>query len=397
MNIDSFVNFVLSNINTQDELFLEISTTINNQKRSFFFSINYTNTDLLMPGGAAYALLQLEESNAKLLSLKNKSYAKILQKHISNEYNLNEPHLVTLLRVVTFKNLSGASDIDILDRSGLFKPYSGIPFPNNLLTEKSLSQIINERALFFSDKHPVVLWGGGIDSNAVVASLVKNNINFSVAFDSKRLNQIANSIKESCFNNINKINLSLMSRDEYNEFFNTNLILTGDCADQLFPGMQHSLDPKKISFKFLDIKTNGIDSYFTEPLPDNIKYMSAREWFSKKFANDYMVELVRGEEFYDSYLAPKIINAPINIQYGYQLKWFLKFIFKYQANATKRFATNFNAFFNSDDFQRWAFTNLETNYNTGCASYLTYKQPLKDYAYSVLNDENILNQYKTHL
>jgi len=393
MNKQECIDYIISSITEDNDKTIKIKITlpIDGSNRIFFYLITKDTLYYIKEYGPAFALLIWEESTIEILNTDRHDDLRILT---SNAYKESEPKLLTLLRIIFYKAFESTNEKICDDRSGLFDTKNGVPFPSTLHTDKTMTEIIDERALEFANLNPLVMWSGGIDSNAMVTSFIKNNINFRVAYYGKSFNYFAKNLKDVISSHCETIDISTYTREQVDELNQYPYIVTGDCADQLFPCMQHSLDPEKIPFKYRITDTNGvIDQYYKEELPDNIKFMSAKEWLVKSFIDFYRTDYGTAESFYNDYLLPKIANAPIDIQYGYQLKWFLKFIFKYEQNSKK---PNSIAFYNTDSFQQWAFTNLNNNYNTGSASYLTYKQPLKDYAYSVLNDENILQQHKTH-
>ena len=284
------------------------------------------------------------------------------------------------------------------DRLGIFYTQNGVKIPENMHTTKTFAELVDERVTHFSALNPLILWSGGIDSTTIIASFVKHNIPFDLYIFEKWA-----SIKNDDLYNAITAGRNVYFSDT-NKFFDTiknRVVITGDCCDQLYPSMQHSMREDVLSFKY-QIKFNKgvVPEYYNTILSDEDKFKSVRDYIIESHSAVYNTGTDAAEDFYDNYLHEKLKTFPITITYGYQLKWFLKFIFKYQKNVDKVSSwdcTEAHAFFNTDDFQRWAITNLDENYRTHCASYLTYKMPNKEYSYSVLPYDGILNQHKTHL
>lgn len=359
-----------------------------------FFDLSKIDVEnSILIGGNIYAYLCHELANFELVG-KSISDTDMIYQKIRDDYSNGESKDKTLLRMILRDDLN----IENEDRLGLFYTKNGVKIPENTHTTKTFAEIVDERATHFSTLNPLILWSGGIDSTTIVTSFIKHNIPFELYI----FENWASMKNDDFYNAITagrKVYLS-----STNKFFDTiknRVVITGDCCDQLYPSMQHSMREDVLSFKY-QIKLNkGIaPEYYNTILSDDDKFKSVRDYIIESHSAVYNAGTDAAEDFYDNYLHDKLNTFPITITYGYQLKWFLKFIFKYQKNVNKVSSwdcTEAHAFFNTDDFQRWAITNLDENYRTHSASYLTYKTPNKEYSYSVLPYDGILNQHKTHL
>jgi hypothetical protein len=346
-------------------------------------------------GGNIYAYLCEESANFQLVE-KSISDTDIVYQRIRDDYGYSGDKSKdrTLLRMILRDNFN----LEKEDRLGIFYTQNGVKIPENMHTTKTFAELVDERVTHFSALNPLILWSGGIDSTTIIASFVKHNIPFDLYIFEKWA-----SIKNDDLYNAITAGRNVYFSDT-NKFFDTiknRVVITGDCCDQLYPSMQHSMREDVLSFKY-QIKFNKgvVPEYYNTILSDEDKFKSVRDYIIESHSAVYNTGTDAAEDFYDNYLHEKLKTFPITITYGYQLKWFLKFIFKYQKNVDKVSSwdcTEAHAFFNTDDFQRWAITNLDENYRTHCASYLTYKMPNKEYSYSVLPYDGILNQHKTHL
>jgi hypothetical protein len=150
------------------------------------------------------------------------------------------------------------------------------------------------------------------------------------------------------------------------------------------------------------VGTENIDEFYKQPLSNDIKYISSRDYFVQNHSRIHQCDASQSQTLYDTVLAPKLSQFPIATEYAYQTISYFRFIFKYQMhldnldNMTKRNTLNnsFQAFYNTDDFQRWSITNFENTFETESTTYLTMKTRLKQYSYNVFKIDEILNQHK---
>ena len=314
------------------------------------------------------------------------------------------------------------------DRSGLFIddshahiPLELTPIPSDLHTDKSYAQLMDETAQSYAGKNPIVYWSGGIDSTAVVASFVKNKIDFTLRSSeaSKKECPFLHDYFEANYdfihhdnhiftlNNYN-LNPNIMTLEQFGDLSIENrvIITGGDCNDQIIGSIQQSLVFDKLMFQdyamiMLTIPGfSNVNEFYSKPISNSYKYMSPRDFIIERHSKIYECDTVVSANYYDSYLKPIIDKFPFKCEYAYQLFFFFNFIFRYQdhLNRLKRdeelSLNTFHAYFNTDDFQRWAVTNMDKNYEQYLGSYLTQKQFVKEYTYEVFKYDFILNDYK---
>lgn len=295
------------------------------------------------------------------------------------------------------------------DRSGIFLPGSDITIPVDTHTDKSYAQILDETAQSYADLNPVVMWSGGVDSTAILAALVKNNIDFTVALD-RNSQAESPELYDYVLANFDCLPLNNHSFGLLDVFHmikqpvSHRTVITGDCNDQIFPIPQHHLVQGKMFFKHHveRVGTDNINDFYRQPVGDHIKYMNSRDYFSENHSKIHGCSLAHSQQFFDTVLAPKLPLMPWATEYAYQLVSGFRFIFKYQMHLeklinmtlTNTLNNTFKAFYNTADFQRWSITNFEHNYETESTSYLTMKTGVKQYSYDVFKINEILQQHK---
>jgi hypothetical protein len=295
------------------------------------------------------------------------------------------------------------SYVPITDRSGLFLSdrSNTSAFPSDTNTSKTYAQIMDETALTYANSNNVIRWSGGIDSTAVVASFIKNNIPFTLSCDLNSRSELSDVYDYLA-------NTHTMITPNFEFTLSDHVTITGDCADQLYPMQQQQHIPdKQIWAEYSAI--NGKDTipdYYKQAISDAEKNISARDYFVAYHSRLYQCDTTVSGNLYDNYLSPIIAKFPFDCQYGYQLTFYFRLIFKYQGhlnnlktiqnkNQNKFSTTNtYKAFYDTEDFQRWAMTNYEMNYNTYGYDITTWKTDAKNYIHSVFNYDSVLNMLK---
>ena len=285
------------------------------------------------------------------------------------------------------------------DRSAIFFPHAN-QLPFDYSTNKTFAQIVDETALTFRNSNNLVAWSGGIDSTMVMASFVKNNIPFSFTVSPSTVseNQELFDLLKSNHNYI-ELNYELdMSNIDV-----TYKVITGDCADQLYPGIWHNFVPGGVQFKEVVRKDNFHEQYadyFSDELDIQSFKHNARDNFVAEYCGVFHCDATQAVDVYDNYLVPKFAYFPFEVEHYYQLRWFFRFVFRYNDNATSRFRrvtrckNEVVAFYNTTDFQKWAIANLDDNFDLYSQNFQTYKQFQKEYNHSVFNLESLLTQTK---
>jgi len=288
---------------------------------------------------------------------------------------------------------------EVRDKTGIFFNNDNPTFVSNTHTDKTFEQIVDETALTYAGKNPLIAWSGGIDSTTILAAFIKNNIDFRVTFNDRVLienRDVYEYIKDKyeIVNIPNTLNLSQLEID--------SLVVTGEGCDQLYPKTHSDYIPGFLSLtKILltqDIK--AYDNILLAPVNPLYLYNNVREVFITKYINKFKASEAEAGQFYNSYVIPVLNKMPINIEHFYQLNFMIKLIFNYEHNikdsSLDKYYKDVVSFYDTEDFQRWAITNLDTNFKEYGVTYLTHKSPNKDYNYSVFNIPSLLKQIKMH-
>lgn len=309
----------------------------------------------------------------------------------------NFERVVSMLAEVTIRK----PEDTYYDRSGIFFNNESVSIPEDTYTQKSYAQIIDETALTYLNRNPVVAWSGGIDSTTILAAFHKNNVPFRITINEKSQAEHPE-LYDYIVNNFETINIP--NNLKLDEIDLGELIVTGEGNDQLYPRIAHNLIPGRPPFKDLIMLENFETEWkesFDLPVDNAYLFNNVKEYFVNLYSRYYNCDSSVGVAVYENYLLPKIENFPFEVKHFYQLMWFFKFIFKWQDTTTDRFAKKTGldpnkvvSFYNTEDFQRWAITNLDDNFNNYSMHYMTYKQPNKDYSYSVFGMESILQKTK---
>jgi hypothetical protein len=292
------------------------------------------------------------------------------------------------------------------DRSGIFFNNTDITIPSNTYTSKTFSQITDETALSYIGKNVLISWSGGIDSTTAVAAFIKNNVPFKVTVNASAESE-NKPLYDYLVNNHDVVNIKqnihLMSKVDFDELNEQYCIVTGDCADQLYPGIHHNFVPGGTQFKDVVGHTDFntlYQTYFDTPVEEKYLFNNARETFIEAYMHHFKCNATQAENIYDNYLLPYVQQFPFEVQHYYQLRWFFRFIFQYYVSAKEQFYRfgkyngEVKAFFDTEDYQRWALTNLNYNWNNYSTHYNNYKMVQKQYNYDVLGLDNLLNQTK---
>lgn len=287
------------------------------------------------------------------------------------------------------------------DRSGIFFNNMVANIPTQTHTDKSFAQITDETVLTYSDKNVLIAWSGGIDSTTVLAAFVKNKIPFKVTINASSESE-NKELYDHLVSNYDVVNIPQRihsSKADLNFLNDEYCIVTGDCADQLYPGIHHSYVPGGFHFKRVFGHKNFAtlyQPYFDAPVEEKYLFNNAKQSFIECYCRYFKCDTDQAESIYDNYLLPHIRQFPFEVKHYYQLVWFFKFIFYYKTHSRNHFNYDgeVKAFFDTEDYQRWALTNLDYNWNTYSTHYNNYKLFEKQYNYEVFGMESLLRQTK---
>jgi hypothetical protein len=257
----------------------------------------------------------------------------------------------------------------ISDRTGTFKgryktQTTPIPEPISSFT-KTFDQICQERAteLLSTNKTLLVAWSGGIDSTAILVSLLKNansKDQIKVVLESRSIIE-----NENFYNNHIKDNLQHEITENYwISAFKPNqdeLLISGNKIPQIF-GFTGAC--------FMENRNDPWEPYVRNKL-DNVNY----NFFMKK--------------------APELFEkSPFPIVSIFDMLWWICFTLRWTNSETRvfRFDNDYSSecfnnnvsFFGSDDFQYWSMFNHDKKIKDTPES---FKYVLKDLIYSY--DKNV--------
>jgi hypothetical protein len=304
------------------------------------------------------------------------------------------------------------------DRFGIFfdNPDKNISL-SELITKKTFAEITDLTAQSYVDKNVAVCWSGGIDSTLIVCALYKNNIKFKVTVMHNRCKFENPDMYDWVIKNCDII--ALDERTSFNNLYdhvkNGGTVVSGDPADQLFPSILYNLLPGISPQKNLYSRTNGYSDYlelFSQEYSDEIFYNNIEYTILScniKKLNSEFVYPKCFEVDVINFISLRLQKNNIDFKHYYQLKWLTKFIFKYNSNKQRLLRIINSSFKNSNrtevdfvqydffdtwDYQAWAWTNLDRNFELYSKTALTYKWEAKEYIRDVTGLESQLNLIK---
>ena len=286
----------------------------------------------------------------------------------------------------------------------------------DLHTEKSFAEVTDLAAQSYAGKNIAVAWSGGIDSSLIVAALHKHNIDFKVTVMPQRCRAENPDMYDWVLANCDIIEL-----DEDTHFLNLYdhvvsgvEIISGDPADILFPSIRYNLLPNSVARQSLYTPEGGYgdnlevlnqsypDEYFynniTQRLADKCLKLSTEFTLPENFSEDVV-----------KFFIDRLAKNNIEFKHYYQLKWLTKFTFKYaglQQRVSRIIKNRFayygrpqvevvqHDFFDTMEYQSWAWTNLDHVFDTQSLTALTQKIEAKEYIVEVTNLQSQLNLVK---
>ena len=265
-----------------------------------------------------------------------------------------------------------------VDRTGIFNVvdtlYSEIPKVKKW--NKTFERCCMDRAtqLWSLGKPITLFWSGGIDSSAVLISLIETKNNDDVL----NIRYTQNSISEFPVmweKLVKNIDDPIHDKNVLDKkiFKNHDIIkVTGECGDQCFGS------------DALHGKLENIDD----------DWETIFNWDKNKIFGDVDTVYERCEKFcLSEVLFSSVEQAPFDINTVFDLYWWLNFCFKWHDVDTRMIFTftpspdwqSTFSFFNNDDFQKWSIVNHDIKHQ---GSWKTYKQPAKDFINKYVYDEN---------
>lgn len=291
------------------------------------------------------------------------------------------------------------SHLSLIDRTGYIKMpfrmavYDRCRMPSNIdnfsLTyqdccDKRASEIIELSRQ--TGKSITVMYSGGIDSTAVLVSLMRN-LSDSELFARVRVAMNHSSLVENpvFYYDFLRKKCNIISSESYGAFMDgTTILVTGECNDQLF-GSDFITNIYRTRYKdFSDI---------TKPY--------SRE-FITKMINQYTSD-VHSNMCYDMIVEQIKNTAPCEIKTNFDFIWWYNFCYKWQdvyfrllvrinndikSTVDQNFFDTHLHFFSTEYFQQWSMSNPHIKISTDNIS--SYKWEAKKYIYDYNRDRDYL-------
>lgn len=301
------------------------------------------------------------------------------------------------------------------DRTGTFfsSNSTNIDLPTDLTTSRSLDDIMDERARSFAGKQNIILWSGGIDSTAVLAAFVKNNVDFTVT--------VSDSTREENPELYDYVtaNFNCTTVDDsfdLTSFGSSAIIHHGACADSLLPSCRWNYlyvgpyaDYSSTQIIAVKIFIDRFDSpevldVINNPIPLQDIRTQHGYWdiITKQLIDRHIVDTLDDPRVAElkQYVDEFVSRWPLPITYYYELEYAYKFAinFHYASNymlqSVVQTTGQLSDFYNSHDFQQWALVNFEYNLENYTETPQHEKLPLKEYAYKYFNIPSVMTKTK---
>lgn len=221
---------------------------------------------------------------------------------------------------------------------------------------------------------PITLfWSGGIDSTCAFLAL-RHTMSTD---DELNIRYTQHSIDEypGLLNDIQKFTRNPIDKSQ---FFDADILekdhvfVTGECGDQCFGS------------DVLEVRGDALNENWETALGwDNIW---AKE-FERGTGHPNMDERNKLWELLETH----VLRSPVEVKTVFDLLWWINFSVKWEWVDKRIFLHFFRypdlskncSFFHTIDFQKWSITNHDIKHNN---TWLTYKQPAKDWIYSMTKD-----------
>lgn len=313
----------------------------------------------------------------------------------------------TVSQIMSFAPMSKSDDtlfwvgrllngISAVDRTGMLNKFKTnyVPIPTVGDFNKSLGQICLETAEQYWVDHDYleVLWSGGIDSTAATLALLETKPT------AKKLVIVCtqDSINEyPLFYDLYKEFCQVLTSDEFFSIDRVNTsatVITGDGGDQIFGSQLVVVDDAdlyktKSTWHGLFDWPNVFRQNTIKPTANTVNRISVVEPWTKEEKNHLIEKLEQ-----------HITACPFPIVSCFDMAWWLNFstklnyvavripvvsVDKFNQSQETLDLTKRKAFYLNDDFQRWSIANHDLKISTESK---TYKQPAKDFIYSITGD-----------
>jgi hypothetical protein len=294
-------------------------------------------------------------------------------------------------------------------RSGYDRTVESNHYPVNLCSDplprepnkNSLSDIFHERAknLWNLSQPLSFMWSGGIDSTSALVALINTNPSWHKDM------QIITTV--FCLQNENPQFFkdflqphNCVAVVEGSTFLSKNywlsrpLVVTGDCADQLFGfGFVPRLPGKLLTDRSIrDVSIGQVQSMAFDLVQEKYQYLRENQLTGPCL--DQFHALPEARDIFMTWFLDFIQRCPISIRDGFDFQWWVAFSTKLQTlryraawltgDARMADLGRYRAFFDCAPFQRWAIDHHHDKWPGRLPH--TYKQPFKDFIYATTCD-----------
>jgi len=304
------------------------------------------------------------------------------------------------------------------DRFGLFfdNPDKTLTLAD-LQTNKSFAEITDLAAQSYAGKNVAVAWSGGIDSSLIVSALHKHNIDFKVTIMPDRCRAENSDMTDWVLANCKTIELDEATyfNNLYDHVADGGTVVSGDPADLLFPLIRYQFMPGSTARRNLYTRENGYgdnlelfnqsypDEHFYDNITQRLADLSNAVGSYATIPQNFAGDVVR-------FFTDRLALNNIDFKHYYQLNWLIQFTFRYAPHQQRvykfmhnHFARNNRPqvefvqydFFDTMEYQSWAWTNLDRVFDTQSLTALTQKMDAKEYIVEVTKLPSQLNLVKT--
>lgn len=305
---------------------------------------------------------------------------------LNRKYFVDE-RLNTIVPILGFKSYG--------DRTNTFNEYNVKidPIPKNFEKSKKIGDCCIERAISLWEQHDqiTIMWSGGIDSSAALIALNETKPNSKIL----KIFYTKESIKEFPF--MYESLVKYISPISSNRFVTDyDFLLTGECSDQC-----HGHQSYESMLDVLDSPWEDLffGLYKRLPISPKIKRIINDKEMVISSDSSKISKIFSNENSYETYKIWSSIasKCPFPIETIKQFTWWVNFTQQwmyiqyhvpfYFEDARESYDwTRYNAFFNSQNFQKWALNHHSQK--IPLKDYRNYKQELKDWIYIYVKDKN---------
>jgi len=274
----------------------------------------------------------------------------------------------------------------------------GYPAEASCLT---LDEIFRKRAteLWDLQKPLTFLWSGGLDSTSALIALIQTNpswhrsinvvsTNYSISSENPKFYQ--DFLKP--YNCVTVVEgTDLLDRQFWSS---KDLVVTGDCADQLFGfGFVKRLPGPWLTDQTIrDVAIDQIRGRVWESVSGKHQWLKQCNMSSTSL--DLFHSLPEAQDIFMTWFDDYLSRSPVPLQDGFDFQWWVAFSMKLQmlryraawmcGDANLVDLKRYQAFFDCPDFQRWAIDHHHEKWPERTAT--TYKKPFRDYIYDHTQD-----------